>query len=97
MILLQLFFEALLMGIRGKTISCSAFLKKQDDKEEDKLLKDINQLQSEPVLNHYLLGAERQSLEDLRNKTMEGVKLHSKAKWVDEGEKVNNTFVTWKT
>ena len=56
----------MLMEIRGKTISYSSFLKKQEFKEEEQLLKDIQQLQSEFPLNHELLKAKNQSLEDLR-------------------------------
>lgn len=88
----QLFFEVLLMEIRGKTISYSSFLKKQANKEEEKLLKDIQQLQSEATIDHDLLRAKNQALEEFRNKKMEGVKLRSKAKWVDEGEKVTQYF-----
>lgn len=88
----QLFFEVLLMEIRGKTISYSAFLKKQNNKEEEQILKDIQQLESELVLNHDDLKAKNKKLEDLRQKKMEGVKLRSKAKWIDEGEKVTKYF-----
>ena len=88
----QLFFEVLLMEIRGKTISYSSFLKKQENKDEEKLLNDLKQLMSEPILNHDLIRAKNLSLEDLRNKKMEGVKLRSKAKWIDEGEKVTQYF-----
>ena len=83
----QLFFETLLMEIRGKTISYSSFLKKKENKEEENLLRDIERLQSESILNHDLLRTKIQALEALRKKKMEGVKLRSKAKWVDEGEK----------
>lgn len=80
------------MEIRGKTISYSSFLKKQENKDEEKLLKEIQLLQSESILNHDLLRTKNQTLEDLRRKKMEGVKLRSKAKWVDEGEKVTQYF-----
>ena len=80
------------MEIRGKTISYSSFLKKQENKDEEKLLNDLKQLMSEPILNHDLIRAKTLSLEDLPNKKMEGVKLRSKAKWIDEGEKVTQYF-----
>ena len=49
-------------------------------------------MQSESILNHDLLRTKTQALEALRKKKMEGVKLRSKAKWVDEGEKVTQYF-----
>lgn len=88
----QLFFEVMLMEIRGKTISYSSYLKKQEDKEEKQLLEDIQILQSEAILDHDALKIKIQRLEDLRRKKMEGVKLRSKAKWVDEGEKITKYF-----
>ena len=80
------------MEIRGKTISYSSFLKKKENKEEENLLRDIERLQSESILNHDLLRTKTQALEALRKKKMEGVKFRSKAKWVDEGEKVTQYF-----
>ena len=55
-------------------------------------MKDIQQLQSEFPLNHELLKTKNKSLQDLRRKKMNGVKLCSKAKWIDEGEKVTRYF-----
>ena len=41
----QLFLDVLLMEIRGKTISYSAYKKKQNDKKEKQLTKDILKLE----------------------------------------------------
>ena len=47
----QLFFEVLLMQIRGRTISYSSYIKKQESKQEEKLLNDIKNLESHVILN----------------------------------------------
>ena len=74
------------MEIRGKTISYSSFLKKkQENKDEEKLLNDLKQLMSEPILNHALITAKNLSLEDLRNKQMEGVKLRRRQNGLTKG------------
>ncbi|MCU7800901.1 MAG: hypothetical protein KZQ70_12335, partial [gamma proteobacterium symbiont of Lucinoma myriamae] len=88
----QLFFEVLLMEIRGKSISYSSYLKKREDKTEKNLLQDIENIEKELQTNHELLDLKKKELSDIRRKKMEGVKVRSRAKWVDEGEKVTNYF-----
>lgn len=88
----QLFFEVLLMEIRGKTISYSSYLKKQADKTQENLIKDIDRLECSQNINNEELESKRKQLEDFRKKKLEGVKVRSKAKWIEEGEKVTNYF-----
>lgn len=88
----QLFLEVLLMEIRGKSISYSSYLKKKNEKLEEKLLIDIQDLESNVSINHSELENKRKELNTIRNKKLEGVRIRSKAKWVDEGEKVTNYF-----
>ena len=43
----QLFFETLMMEIRGETISIASYKKKQQTNKQDKLLKEIDELKKE--------------------------------------------------
>jgi len=54
----QLFFETLLMEIRGKTISYSTFKKKQTDRTEQHLIEEINKLEenNNDRLTYWLAG-----------------------------------------
>ena len=87
----QLFLEVLLMEIRGKTISYASFKKKQTDKTENKLIQEINNLEQENS-NNTLLEEKREALKDLRTRKLEGLKIRSRAKWIDQGEKVTKYF-----
>lgn len=88
----QLFFEVLLMEIRGKTISYASYKKKQEENKELKLLQEIENLEKELNINYDILEGKRKELYDLRQKKMEGVKIRSRAKWITEGEKVSKYF-----
>ena len=87
----QLFLETLLMEIRGKTISYASFKKKQIDKTEQILLQEISILE-ENNININLLEEKRQELREIRDKKLEGLKIRSRAKWIDQGEKVTKYF-----
>ena len=87
----QLFLEVLLMEIRGNSISYASFLKNKYDNLEEKLLQEIQVIESEAIINYNELENKRTELKKLRQRKLEGVRM-SKAKWVDEGEKVTNYF-----
>lgn len=89
----QLFFEVLLMEIRGVTISYASYKKKQEADKEAKLLEEIKEIEGNSLINYENLESKRNELYDLRQKKMEGVKIRSRAKWVTEGEKVSKYFL----
>ena len=88
----QLFLEVLLMEIRGNSISYASFVKNKYDNLEEKLLQEIQVMESEVIINHNELENKRMELKKLRQRKLEGVRIRSKAKWVDEGEKVSKYF-----
>ena len=88
----QLFLEVLLMEIRGKTISYSSYLKKQSSKLEKQLIKEIEILENNNNIDFETIQTKRKELESMRQKKMEGVYIRSRAKWIDEGERISNYF-----
>ena len=88
----QLFLEVLLMEIRGKTISYSSYLKKENAKEEKKLTEEIETLENIENLDFDTINSKRKELESLRRKIMEGVYIRSRARWIEEGERITNYF-----
>ena len=98
----QLFFDTLLMVIRGETISYSSMKKKKVIDVEKKLENDINTLEQsintrqdkDKVLEE--LEYKKNSLETLRKEKMDGELLRSKLKWMEFGEKPSNFFLNLK-
>ena len=88
----QLFFEMLLLAIRGKTVAYASHKKKMEINEENKLLAEIEKLEKETNINYVLLDSKKDELLQLRKKKMEGVFIRSKAKWIQEGEKPTKYF-----
>lgn len=89
----QLFFETLLLEIRGKTISYAAFKKKSEDKTEkilEKEIKELEEMDNESVIT--TLEKKKSELEKLRNKKIEGMIIRSRVKWKQEGEKTSKYF-----
>ena len=82
----QLFFEVLLMEIRGKSISYATFKKKKIDKQEQNLIQDINSLQEN--------NSDNKSIEEKQHQLqeLEGLMIRSRAKWIDQGETVSKYF-----
>ena len=89
----QLFFEVLLMEIRGDTISYACYKKKKDNETEEMLTKQLIDLESE-VTEEDLTEIEnlKNQLEELRKKKMEGMAIRSRARWVKDGEKASKYF-----
>ena len=89
----QLFFETLLMEIRGKTISYATFKKKEENKLEKQLIDDINQLEARlPNFSVEDLEEKKAQLEELRTRKLEGMIIRSRARWLQDGEKTSRYF-----
>ena len=90
----SLFLETLLMEIRGQTISHSSYRKKEQNKAELELEKEINEIEkSIPTeTNLAILENKKKTLENLRKEKLKGTIIRSKAVWVDEGEKPTEYF-----
>ena len=81
------------MEIRGKTISYSSYKKKSQDKKEVLLMQEIKLLEEnfDPT-KETKLKEKQKELIDIRQKKLEGVKVRSRARWVEDGEKVSKYF-----
>ena len=91
----QLFFETLLIEIRGKTISYSSYIKKQTNIEEKILLEELEELgkiDDPSDENLRQIDTVKDNLLNIRNKRMEGVAIRTKTKWIDKGEKATRYF-----
>ena len=89
----QLFFEVLLMEIRGKTISYSSFKKKKENINENKLLSEIEELQNDiRDENIETLELKKSELELLRKTKLDGMIIRSKAQYIEEGERNSKYF-----
>ena len=97
----QLLLEVLLMMIRGETIKYSSRKKKEMEREETNLEKQIRILEdncngnlagtNENDLN--LLEEKKTRLEEIRKKKIEGVMLRSRCRYADMGEKPTKYFL----
>ena len=89
----QLFLETLLMEIRGKTIAYSTFKKRQQENKETQLIDEIETLERENNFEkHNTLQEKNAELLEIRKKKIEGLFVRSRAKWIDQGEKVTKYF-----
>ena len=91
-----LFFETLLLEIRGKTISYSCYKKKMENLEEKTLIKEIETLEAKENLDdnsQILLNQKRTRLELLRETKLQGMMIRSRFQWIDKGEKPSRYFL----
>ena len=89
----QLFFETLLMEIRGKTISYASFKNKSFLKEEAELNDRIKILEENLTESNVSeLDESKNRLREIREHRLEGVALRSKVRWINEGEKPSSYF-----
>lgn len=89
----QLFFEVLMLEIRGRSICYSSLKKKLVEEEEKQLTAELKVLErsvSEETVQR--LEEVRRKLESIRNKRMEGVAIRSRMTWLLEGEKPTKYF-----
>ena len=92
----QLFFETLLMNIRGFTISYSSSKKKEKTQKYENLEKIIDELESSNSENTDSLIQYKNELENLRKEKLKGMILRSRAKWVKDGKNRVCISVHWK-
>ena len=89
----QLFFEMILLEIRGKTISYAAYKKKQSRQKENELRSEIKKVEDHHTINENDLVF-LEAKKELRQQKNEGMIVRSKIKWIQEG--LQNIFATWK-
>ena len=91
----QLFFEVLLMEIRGKSISYAAYRKKVQTEREKELNKRLLDIEEKTLLTNediLIFETTKNELEQFRKNRMEGVAVRCKANWINEGEKPTRYF-----
>ena len=89
----QFFLETLLLELRGKSISYSFYIKKQEGQKEKGLLRNIETLEAN-LTNNNLNQVEdlKEELKTLRKKKMQGILVRSRAKIINDDEKPSNYF-----
>ena len=89
----QLFFEVLLMEIRGKTISYATYKKKEEAKTEKELVEEIQLMEADLKHNSVpLLEEKKHQLQAIRNRRLEGMMVRSRVKWIQDGERASRYF-----
>ena len=91
----QLLLDVMLMKIRGKTISYASYKTRKNKEMEERLDKKINELEKNLILTEEQkteLNESKESLTKIREKRMEGVLIRSKARWIEDGEKITKYF-----
>jgi hypothetical protein len=89
----QLFFETLLMEIRGKSISYACYKKKEETKLEKELEEKIQKYENNLTeMNVQELEQFRTQLETLRKKRIDGNAIRSRVRWINDGEKNSKYF-----
>ena len=90
----QLFLEMLLLEIRGKTISYSSFIKKEKDRQENQLIKEIEDMENSENINLIAIENKQKALENLRKVKVQGIITRSRVRWIEEGEKPTKYFLS---
>ena len=90
--------DQLLFETRGKTISYAAWKKKEQNKTENFLEKEINSLQQSLNVSpceetKRKLNQKQNELQELREHRMRGIATRSKADWITRGEKSTKYFL----
>ena len=82
------------MKIRGRSIRFSAKEKRAQNKNEQKLIKEIEELESSPTLSNLnsLIDDKKSELQDIRNTKLRGNMIRSRTQWIDEGERPTKYF-----
>ena len=88
----QLLLETLLIEIRGKTISYSAYKKKQSILNEQTLIEEIGKLEEAAIVNINQLDEKKTELENIRKEKMQGIMVRARVRWAEEGEKPTKYF-----
>ena len=89
----QLFLETLLLNIRGQTIKYSSYIKRKQNKEEEMLILEINEIENNNSINNSdLLEDKKIQLEEIRHKRLKGQMIRSRIISLDEGERPTKYF-----
>ena len=91
----HVFLDFMLTKIREITISYATFKKREQNKKEKFLEDNISKLEQMTVRTedeNKLLQENKEELEKIREKRMEGVILRSRARWFADGEKITKYF-----
>lgn len=91
----QLFFETLLMEIRGKTISFATHVKRQENLREKEIERELKKREIENVIAEDKIEETellKTELEEIRQKRIEGISIRSRSRWMLEGERVSKYF-----
>ena len=89
----QLFFETLIMLLRGESISYGSFIKKQNISREKELERNIEVLEQRLVTSNDKtallkeLSDKKSQLETYRLKVNDGIIMRSRIKWMELGER----------
>ena len=91
----DIFLEMLLLRIRGETVKFVSREKKKTSKIENKLIDEIETLESQEsmeTVNSSLLQDKKSELETIRAKKIEGQIIRSRMQWLQDGEKPTKYF-----
>ena len=90
----RLFFEMILVKTRETTIKFSSDLRKNRDRREEYLIKEIDRIEKSLNLAQMtdLLSDKKIQLQDIRNEKLKGNMIRSRAQWLSEGEKPTKFF-----
>ena len=94
----QLFLETLLMELRGKSISYSSFIKKENETQEKEIERKIEEIEHNLTPeNSIALDELKDQLQTLRKHKMHGHLIRSRAKIIEEDEKPTKYFCNLET
>ena len=90
----DLFFDTLLLLIRGESIKFSSLLKKDNERKEESLIKDIMNLEKNlDSESMRILNEKKCELQEHRKNVMAGVMTRAKANSIEWGEKPSSFFL----
>ena len=94
----QLFLETLLMELRGKSISYSSFIKKENETQEKEIERKIEEIEHNLTPgNSVAIDELKDHLQTLRKHKMHGHLIRSRAKIIEEDEKPTKYFCNLET
>ena len=86
------FLEMVLLRIRGETIKFASIQKRKKSEQENRLVKEIANLESKLGHNLLIVEEKKVELEKLRERSIQGNIIRSRAQWLNEGEKPSKYF-----
>ena len=86
------FLEALLLRIRGETVKYASYQKKKDTEHEQRLISEIEILETGTEEMADELYEKKKELEKIRQKSIAASAVRARAQWLNEGEKPSKYF-----